>query len=110
MKYFRNPNDNIVYGYDPVDQQFLIDAAIANGWTDITNSWPPSPTDQQLKAACAGEAKSRLEKTDYSQLPDVAANLTNATDFVTYRTQVRALLLNPVVNPVWPTEPTAVWA
>lgn len=110
MKYFRNPANNQVYGYDPVDQQNLIDAAIDNGWTDITGNWPPAPTDQQLKDACVAEAKFRLENTDYSQLPDVAARLTNAADFTAYRAQVRNLLLNPVANPTWPAQPTAVWS
>jgi hypothetical protein len=43
MKYFRNPDDQQVYGYDPQDQQFLIDEAISQGWLDISGSWPPPP-------------------------------------------------------------------
>lgn len=110
MKYYQNPSDSEVYGYDPETQQSLIDQALAKGWTDITGNWPPAPTDKQLKDACVAEAKSRLENTDYSQLPDVAARLTNAADFTAYRAQVRNLLLNPVANPTWPTQPTAVWS
>lgn len=110
MRYFRNPADNQVYAYDPADQQSYIDAAIAAGWTEVTGNWPPPPTDDDLKQICKGEAKSRLESTDYSQLPDVDATLVNRADFVTYRTQIRDLYLNPVTNPVWPTEPVAVWS
>lgn len=40
MKYFKNTENNEVYGYD-ADQQDLADEAIANGWEDITGSWPP---------------------------------------------------------------------
>lgn len=109
MKYFRNLSDGQVYGYDPETQQDLIYSAMVAGWIDVTGSWPPAPTEQQLKSACVAEAKARLENTDYSQLPDVDAALINAADFATYRAQVRALLLNPVVNPSWPTEPKAVW-
>lgn len=60
--------------------------------------------------SCVSQAKERLVLTDFSQLPDVAAKLANKNDFDTYRSQVRALLLNPVENPVWPTAPNAVWA
>ena len=40
MKYFKNPENDQVYGYDP-DQEDLVDEAIANNWEDITGSWPP---------------------------------------------------------------------
>ena len=40
MQYFKNPETQEVYGYD-ADQQDLADEAIANGWEDITGSWPP---------------------------------------------------------------------
>lgn len=110
MQYYRNPSNSQVFGYDPTHQQDLINAAVAAGWTDITGSWPEAPSEQALKDACAAEAKARLANTDYSQLPDVSAHLTNAADFVAYRAQVRTLLLNPVANPSWPAEPTAVWS
>lgn len=58
--------------------------------------------------ACKAEAKQRLADTDWSVLPDVG--LSNKADFETYRSQVRALVLNPVANPVWPTEPQPVWS
>jgi hypothetical protein len=112
MKYFLNPLDGQVYAYDPETQQDLIDNAIASGWEDVTGSWPPPPTpptDDELKAMCKAEAKTRLENTDYSQLPDVDARLANSAEFTTYRNQVRDLYLNPQAHPVWPTPPTAVW-
>jgi len=70
---------------------------------------PPAPTPEQLIAACKAEAKQRLESTDYSELPDVKVLLLNASEFTTYRTQVRNLYLNPVVDPIWPIEPEAQW-
>jgi hypothetical protein len=108
MKYYSNPSDKQVYGYDPENQQDLIDAAIAAGWTNVTTSWPPAPSDDALKAECAATAKQLLVQTDFSQLGDV--NLTNKSEFDAYRATVRALVLNPVVNPIWPTQPKAVWA
>jgi hypothetical protein len=109
MKYYLNRISRNVFGYDPDTQQDLIDQALVSGWIEVTDYWPPAPTDQQLKDACVSEAKARLVNTDYSQLPDVSASLTNAADFAAYRSQVRALLINPVANPSWPTLPTAIW-
>jgi len=40
--YFRALNGE-VYGFDTETQQDLIDKAIADGWEDITGSWPPPP-------------------------------------------------------------------
>ena len=58
--------------------------------------------------ACKAEAKQRLADTDWSVLPDVVVK--NKLEFETYRSQIRALVLNPVADPVWPTEPQPVWS
>jgi hypothetical protein len=42
MEYFKNTAGDI-YGYDPLTQQELIAEAIANGWENVTGSWPPPP-------------------------------------------------------------------
>ena len=110
MKYYRNPNDQQVYGYDPADQQSYIAQAVANGWEDVTGNWPPPPSEQDLKDACRSEAKGRLVETDFTQIADVAAALTNKAEFDSYRAQVRALFFNPVAAPSWPERPVAVWA
>jgi hypothetical protein len=77
------------------------------------------PTKQQVEAevqrlinqapldACKAKAKTLLANTDWAVLPDV--NLTNKTDFETYRATLRNLVLNPVSNPNFPTEPTPNW-
>jgi len=45
MKYYKNEETNLVYGYEesnPIEMeaiQKLIDA----GYTDVTDSWPPAP-------------------------------------------------------------------
>lgn len=65
-------------------------------------------TEQAEKDACVAEAKTRLAATDWSVLPDVVVQ--NKLDFETYRSQVRALMLNPVAEPSWPTEPQPVWS
>lgn len=65
-------------------------------------------TEQADKDACVAEAKTRLAATDWSVLPDVVVQ--NKLEFETYRSTVRALMLNPVASPVWPVEPQPVWS
>ena len=63
---------------------------------------------QAQKDTCKSQAKQLLVATDWSILPDVA--LINKSDFETYRAELRELVLNPVANPTFPTEPTPVWS
>ncbi len=53
------------------------------------------------------KAKEFIAATDWAVLPDVG--LKNSADFVTYRGILRGLIITPVADPVWPTEPTPVW-
>ena len=41
--YYKDESVNQVHGFDADIQQDLIAQAIANGWTNITGSWPPPP-------------------------------------------------------------------
>lgn len=59
-------------------------------------------------ADCKAKAKELLAKTDWAVLPDVG--LTNQADFITYRSNLRTLVLNPVAEPVFGTEPTPIWS
>lgn len=52
-------------------------------------------------------AKQLLLATDWSQLPDV--QLQNLQDFVTYRSVLRAIVINPIINPTWPILPEPIW-
>ena len=65
-------------------------------------------TTQAEKDDCVSQAKALLQASDWASLPDV--NLTNKSDFVAYRATLRNLVLNPVTNPVFPTEPQPVWS
>ncbi len=56
---------------------------------------------------CKEKAKQLIAATDWAVLPDVG--LKNAADFVTYRGILRGLIITPVADPVWPTEPTPIW-
>ena len=114
MEYFKSPTGE-VYGYDPLTQQDLIDQAIANGWQDVTGSWPPAPqppTADENKEY----AKGLLANTDWVELPSVtdttrSPHLLNPTDFLTYRDAIRVIAVNPVAGDInWPALPTSQWS
>lgn len=60
------------------------------------------------KDQCKAKAKELLAASDWSVLSDVG--LQNAADFVAYRTTLRNYVINPVEQPVFPTEPNPVWS
>ena len=68
--------------------------------------WQPTQ-DAEAKANCKSQAKSLLAASDWSVLPDVG--LKNSTDFVAYRNILRDLVIQPVVDPVFPVEPNPIW-
>lgn len=70
---------------------------------------PPEPTEADKLRSCKLEASGYLYETDYTQLPDAAASLANKAEFDSFRTEVRKLVINPVVDPVFPPMPKAVW-
>jgi hypothetical protein len=114
MVYYKNPQNQQVYAYDPVTQQELINQAIVSGWTLITN-WPLPPTDAELMAQCKTTASEILYQTDWTSIPDVAnpsnnPYLTNQEEFLAYRSVIRGYAVNPVPHPAWPTPPTAIWS
>lgn len=86
-------------------------------WRDTVQS---KPTEQELNDEiarliaqqpfdeCKTKAKQLIAATDWSVLPDVG--LQNKSEFEAYRAQLRALIVTPVANPVWPTEPSPVWS
>lgn len=75
------------------------------------NPPPPLPTADENKA----RANFLLEQTDWTSLPDVANNskkpfLSNQTEFLTYRNNLRKIAVNPTSgNITWPTPPIANW-
>ena len=86
-------------------------------WLDNTQS---QPTENEVQdeitrltleepfTACKAEAKKRIALTDWAVLPDVG--LANVAEFETYRAGLRALIKNPVAEPVFGTEPQPVWS
>ena len=83
------------------------------------------PLDQTIKAIppyipSAGDNKTTamayLAETDWVNEPDVInpdinPHLLNQTEFLTFRSQVRAIAINPIAgNLTWPTEPIPQWS
>jgi hypothetical protein len=60
------------------------------------------------KQNCKDQAKQLIASSDWSVLPDV--NITNKSEFESYRTQLRNLILNPVEDPIFPVEPNPIWS
>lgn len=67
------------------------------------------PTDEELKQIVKEQAKALLAATDYTQIADVAALITNAEEFTSYRAMVRAIFKAPMVDPTWPVLPDPNW-
>lgn len=60
------------------------------------------------KNNCKDEAKKRIANSDWAVLSDV--NISNKSEFESYRSQLRNLILNPVESPVFPEEPQPIWS
>lgn len=67
------------------------------------------------KMTCKQQASQLLYATDWTTIPDVAnpsdsnPYLINQREFMTWRSEIRQLAVNPVADPVWPTQPTPQW-
>jgi hypothetical protein len=75
----------------------------------------PSTQEYEAKQICKQQAQEILYKTDWTTIPDVAdpaytPYLMNQIEFKQYRAVIRDLAVNPVANPVWPTQPTEQWS
>ena len=59
-RYFQNAG--VTYGYDATQTE-LIAAAVAAGWTEVTDSWPPAPPTPTLAQQAASASVSGLTIT-----------------------------------------------
>ena len=72
---------------------------------------------QQIQAQNSAQAQQLLSATDWTAIASVAdpavstPHLTNQAEFLSYRSEVRAIGVNPPTTPAtFPTVPTATWA
>ena len=75
-----------------------------------------STEETQAKNTCKATAQGILQQTDWTSIADVGdptksnPYLVNQAAFISYRSTVRNLAVNPVVDPVFPTAPTEEWS
>lgn len=63
----------------------------------------------QPKQECKNQAKRLLLNSDWSELPSVIEQLENANEWKSYRMEIRKYIINPVENPIFPSEPETRW-
>lgn len=89
-------------------------------WTLVNGEWIappliPVPTPQQQNKSTASQL---LSETDWTATVDISnpqysnPYLMNQNDFLSYRSQVRQIAVNPPTTLVtnWPTKPTEIWS
>jgi hypothetical protein len=112
--------------YDPNTEVCVQDTnptLLAGTWTlgwMITTMTPEQKAqhDQQVQAQNKQQATQLLTNTDWTSIPSVGdpaqsdPYLVNQAAFLSYRSQVRAIAVNPPTTPVttWPTLPTEQWS
>ena len=58
---------------------------------------------------CKAKARQLLIESDWSELPSVLDQLSNASEWKAYRIEVRKLLIDPVEIPNFPQKPEVLW-
>ena len=76
---------------------------------DYSINNPPEPTDQEKIELNKFKASKALLESDWTQLADVNLTEQCKAEWVAYRTQVRAIVLNPAPDSVFPVEPVNAW-
>jgi hypothetical protein len=107
-------HQNCILNANPV----LADGVWTVEWT-ISNFTPEEQAahDAQVQSNNSAQAQSLLSATDWTAIASVAdplvsnPYLTNQAEFLSYRSAVRAIGVNPPVTPaIFPTVPTQQWS
>jgi hypothetical protein len=110
---------NIVVADEPLDSNWIENddytLHIGATWdgTKFNSVQPPEPDLELIKQNNKNQASQLLSETDWSVQPDVtigSPKLANQSEFISYRSQLRAVIANPTVNVEWPEVPTASWS
>lgn len=90
------------------------------GWTLVNGQWhePAGPTPEEIQSQNKQQASFLLTATDWTATVDISnpqysnPYLMNQDAFLSYRSQVRQIAVNPPTTPVtnWPTKPTEQWS
>jgi hypothetical protein len=97
MRYFRNPENNEVYGYDETQQSY-IDKAIANGWIEITGEWPLPPVMPEITIVTMRQC--RLALLQEGQLDDVEGLMKTREQFIWWDYSIMVEKYNPIVQDI----------
>jgi hypothetical protein len=96
--------------------EYVDGMAVGIGWfySDGVFLSPPAPN---YLAQNKAQAESLLQQTDWTATIDIAdpaysnPYLTNQAEFLSYRSEVRAIAINPPTTPVeWPVKPQESWS
>lgn len=94
----------------------LVDGVWTLGWTvEPMTPEQRAAYEQGQRAGNKARAMGLLQETDWSEIPSVSnasltPHLVNYEDFITYRTALRSIAVNPPVTASWPTKPTEQWS
>jgi hypothetical protein len=90
---------------------------VDTGWKLENDTWvaPPGPSPEYIRRRNKSKVSDLLQETDWVELPSVSdpastPHLTNVTEFLAYRSALRAIAVNPPTEPaVFPSKPDEVW-
>jgi hypothetical protein len=107
LPFTANPNDPESYGVQ------IFNDCVSGVYGQITPYIKPIPTIEENKII----AINLLSQTDWTTIPDVAnpalsnPYLTNQSEFIAFRNQVRPIAINPVAGNIdFPTTPNPIWS
>ena len=92
-------------------------ANVTVGWGYVDNKFiAPAPIPEQIQAQNKTDAIALLSQTDWTATVDISnpqysnPYLANQDEFLTYRSSVRAIAVNPPTTPaIFPAVPVEVW-
>lgn len=107
------PGKQWVLNGDEYDGLIWMDSSPKPTQAELDALWIPTQ-EKNAKQNCKDQASKLLYETDWTTIPDVADSsqkpyLKNQAEFISWRSQIRQLAVNPVVDPVFPPTPEAVW-
>lgn len=89
-------------------------------WSLVNGQWiaPAKPSPEEIQNENKSKATTLLSATDWTATVDISdpaysnPYLMNQSEFLSYRSQVRQIAVNPPLTPVtnWPTKPTEQWS
>jgi hypothetical protein len=91
---------------------------VSVGWGYVDNEFiAPIPSPEKIQAQNKETATSLLQSTDWTCTVDITnpqysnPYLANQSDFLAYRSTIRAIAVNPPTTPVtFPAQPQEVWS